>query len=66
MNYEQDNQSSWTYDEQPESRTEPQPRYQPEPVSEPAPEIPQTPETPVETEPQTFEENFVAPANPNG
>lgn len=37
-----------------------------EPVSEPAPEIPQTPETPVETEPQTFEENFVAPANPNG
>ena len=31
MNYEQDNQSQWTYSEQPE----PQPRYQPDPVSEP-------------------------------
>jgi len=31
MNYEQDNQSQWTYSEQPE----PQPRYHPDPVSEP-------------------------------
>ena len=33
---------------------------------EPVQEAPQSPETPVETAPQTFEENFVAPANPNG
>ena len=37
-----------------------------EPEPEPVPAAPQAPETPVETAPQTFEENFVAPANPNG